>query len=332
MVIGISFVPSSRRKLLVAVLSAAAVAVTAPLWSQQATKLYLKDGSYQLVKSYEVHGDRVRFYSIERSDWEEIPFALVDLAATRRGKTEDAQEALKAIEKAQELEKEHFERPADTGQEVAPGVKLPPAEGIYSFDGFRLIRLIQSNGEIVTDKKRLALNLAMPGPIFKNRQFVVLPGTKAAVRISNPQAVFYAQFADGLGGKLKLITVKPGKENRVVESIETRVRPSHASESREALPVTSVQVAPGLFKVTLAQPLSPGEYAFAEVTQSNKLNLDVWDFGIDGSTKASKAPVSTGPPAPMSEAPPGQQSTSPKRNPTRRPGPLPGPTQSPPVP
>ena len=332
MVTGTPLVPSFRRMLFASVLCLAGTIATTALWCQQATKLYLKDGSYQLVKTYEIHADRVRFYSIERSDWEEIPFALVDLDATRRVKSEDAQEAQKAVERARELEKEHFERPADTGQEVAPGVKLPPAEGVYSFDGFRLIRLIQSSGEIVTDKKRLALNLAMPGPVFKNRQLVVLPGTKAAVRISNPQAVFYAQFADGMGGKLKLVTVKSGKENRVVESIETRLRPSHASESREALQVSSIQIAPGLFKVTPSQSLPPGEYAFAEVTPNSKLNLDVWDFGIDGSKKASKAPVSSNPPAPMSEAPPDQQSTSPKRNPTRRQGPLPGPTQTSPVP
>ena len=34
-------------------------------------KLYLKDGSFQVVREYQVQTDRVRYYSIERSDWEE---------------------------------------------------------------------------------------------------------------------------------------------------------------------------------------------------------------------------------------------------------------------
>src|ERR1700691_2345296 len=36
-------------------------------------KLILRDGSFQLVREYNVEGDRVRYYSIEQSQWEEIP-------------------------------------------------------------------------------------------------------------------------------------------------------------------------------------------------------------------------------------------------------------------
>src|ERR1700678_551346 len=45
-------------------------------------KLYLKDGGYHLVREYQVQTDRVRYYSVERSQWEEIPLDLVDLKRT----------------------------------------------------------------------------------------------------------------------------------------------------------------------------------------------------------------------------------------------------------
>ena len=43
-------------------------------------KLYLKDGGYQLVREYTVEGDKLRYYSVERSDWEEMPVALAAAA------------------------------------------------------------------------------------------------------------------------------------------------------------------------------------------------------------------------------------------------------------
>jgi len=46
-------------------------------------KLYLKDGSYQLVREYMVENDRVRFFSTDRGEWEEVPAALVDLPKTQ---------------------------------------------------------------------------------------------------------------------------------------------------------------------------------------------------------------------------------------------------------
>src|SRR5215469_7237327 len=47
-------------------------------------RLILKDGSYQIVRKYEVVGDRVRYISLERSgEWEELPYDLVDRNATK---------------------------------------------------------------------------------------------------------------------------------------------------------------------------------------------------------------------------------------------------------
>ena len=48
-------------------------------------RLVLKDGNYQMVRKYEVVGDRVRYLSLERGgEWEELPYDLVDWDATRK--------------------------------------------------------------------------------------------------------------------------------------------------------------------------------------------------------------------------------------------------------
>ena len=52
-------------------------------------KLVLKDGSFQLIREYRREGDRVRYYSAERGEWEEIPAAMVDWDATKNAEAAD---------------------------------------------------------------------------------------------------------------------------------------------------------------------------------------------------------------------------------------------------
>jgi len=255
-----------------------------PLAAPANIKLYMKDGGYELVSSFEVRGDRVRYYSLERSEWEEVPKTLVDLEATQRAEEEEKAAHQKQLQEAKQLDEEKHEKPVNQGYEVAPGVRLPQEEGIYSYDGLRVIRLLQSSAETMTDKRRAALMLALPGPLLKSRTLVVLPGPKAAVRLSQPLPVFYVQSAEGLGAKLELIQVKPGKEARLVEKVETRGGNGKSAELRAAVPLERTQVAPGLYMLKPTRALETGEYALGELVQ-DKLSLDLWDFGI-GETPA----------------------------------------------
>lgn len=263
--------------LLAGVLSALAV----PQEAWASLKLFMKDGSYQVVSSYEVHGDRVRYYSLERSEWEEVPTDQVDFAATQRAQDEEKTAAKKHIEDAKEIQQQRFEKPVNQGLEVAPGIRLPSEDGIYTVEGLRLVRMVQSAGEVVTDKRRAALALAVPVPLMKARSLVVIDGVKAAIRLSNPQPEIYVQSAEGLGAKIELLRVKPTKELRVVEQVEAaRGADGKGTEQRTIVPLERTQISPNLYKLKPVLPLEAGEYVMGEIIQE-KLNLDLWDFGLD---------------------------------------------------
>src|ERR1700722_8822274 len=87
-------------------------------------KLYLKDGGFHLVREYQVQTDRVRYYSVERSQWEEIPLDLVDLKRT------DSETAERQAQLAEETKVVAEEEKAvrDVRAEVA---KIPRDPGVY---------------------------------------------------------------------------------------------------------------------------------------------------------------------------------------------------------
>src|SRR6266536_6092713 len=106
--------------------------------SGQATKrIILKDGSYQLASKWELNGDRVRFLSVERGEWEEIPESLVDWDATNQFEKDLAagKDSPKALALEKELEAERQENELRSPH-VAPGLRLPPEGGVYALDTY----------------------------------------------------------------------------------------------------------------------------------------------------------------------------------------------------
>src|SRR5579863_6165215 len=103
------------------------------LASAENVKLYMKDGSYQLVREYKVEGDRVSFYSLDRDDVEEVPASLVDLDKTKdeiKARADARREAAAAEDAENKAEraarKEIASVPADPGVYLIDDQKSPP--------------------------------------------------------------------------------------------------------------------------------------------------------------------------------------------------------------
>ena len=151
-----------------------------------AKRLILTDGTYQLATKWEVKGERVRYLSAERNEWEEVPKSMVDWAAT--DKYEKDRAAGKPAPEAVALDKElEAERQADEARSphVAPGLRLPDDGGVILLDTFQtqpqLVELQQSSGELNKNMKGNILRATI-NPIASAKQIIELPGLHAKIQ------------------------------------------------------------------------------------------------------------------------------------------------------
>src|SRR5713226_6028318 len=171
---------------------------TQPARLPRGKKLVLKDGNFQLVRSYERKGERVRYFSAERGDWEEIPAAMVDWEATAKAEAEAekaAEELRNKVHKQEEATKAEMVMDIDASLQVAPGVFLPPGEGMFVIEGKSVSQLEQVGSEVKVDKKRTLQQILSPIPIIPSKHNVEIPGAKAKLRIANAQPEFYLREA-----------------------------------------------------------------------------------------------------------------------------------------
>ena len=268
-------------------------------------KLILKDGTYHQVRSFERLPDpanpsgpgRVRFYSVERSAWEEIPADLVDWETTRQAELEDAQRRQASIEKLKAAAA--AERVAnidvDSSIEVIAGIFLPDAEGLYVVQGRAVIPLAQAAADLKIDKGRVLAQILSPVPIVPTRHKVQISGKRATLRLTPPTGEtlvhpeFYIRVSapeESRPGRsvdeepnLELIRAQVKGDSRLLELLNTYVT-GETETKRQSIIIERWKVARRVYRLTVQQGLEPGEYVLAE-TLPEGMNLYVWDFGVD---------------------------------------------------
>jgi hypothetical protein len=279
------------------------------------TRLILKDGSYQIVMSYKVVGNIVRYVSAERGGAEEeIPLSLVDLDATKRWEKQHAQpdpDNPQAPSIDPELLKEEADRAALT-PEVAKDLRLPEEDSTLALDTFHgtpeLVPLAQTDSDLNRNTGHNMLKAAV-NPLSAAHSIVQIKGETSPIQLHVKDPVLYLRIGDetvgntagtpmtvDTHGATSRIPNDPGGGSpnsryvivradvrtgiRVIASF--RIGLLGSGQHQEDVVETTSELLPGghWLKITPKEPLDFGEFALMEVISDKAVNLGVWDFGV----------------------------------------------------
>ena len=243
-------------------------------------RLYMKDGGYHTVSEYKVINDRVRYFSTERGDWEEIPLELIDLKKTvaEQKSTDESSKAEAAAER------EESKAEADFRKEIA---NVPAEPGVYWLTGGSLKTLKLAEQKIANSKRRQVLKVLSPLPMVAGKSTVELDGDTSAFVINDDRPEFYFRLARE--ERLAIYKLKPGKKGvRIVENIAIMPVTNEVIEEPVEVETFRRQVGELLFRIWPTKPLEPGEYAVVEFSppiDSGSLSLQVYDFSVRSKSK-----------------------------------------------
>jgi len=238
-------------------------------------RLYLKDGTDHLVREYKVESGQVRFYSVERGEWEEIPLELVDMDRTQREQKRVEEE------NHQRAEEDRVEREAERAGHTELQ-RVPLEDGVYWLDGQKITALKQGEPKVKGNKRRSVLKAIAPIPIVTGKATVELEGPRSVFVVNSATPQFYVRLdrVERLG--IARLTAK--KDSRIVEDLTIIPVTKEVMGQQKEVEVFRQQLAPTVYKIWPVAPIEPGEYAVVQFAadvsdaQEGKRNIQVWDF------------------------------------------------------
>lgn len=242
-------------------------------------RLYLKDGTWHQVTEYKAEADRIRYYSVERSEWEEIPASLVDLKKTEAERHVVIETAKK--EAAADDAEEKFER--DQARLLS---LIPMNAGVYYLDGEKVQTLKQAESSIVSSKKRSVLKAMSPVPLVAGKATIEIEGEHSAFTVRESRPVFW--FRLSAYERFGIARCQAKKDARVVEKWNIMPVSNEVTTDRENIEIFRQQVGNELYKIWPQTDLTPGEYAVIQFTEGER-NTQIWDFRVEAAGDAKPA-------------------------------------------
>ncbi len=249
-------------------------------------RLYLNDGTFQQVREYKVQDERVRYYSTERSDWEEIPLSLVDLKKTEAERKQVSERVQRAA--AADAAEEQFER--EQAHELS---LIPKGAGVYHLQGGKAETVKQAESKIVTNKKRSVLSRLSPVPLI-GKATIELDGPHSAFVLAEERPTLW--FRPSADERFEIVRCQEKKDSRVVETWYIEPTSKQMGSDHDDVEIFRQQVGEDLYKIWPQKPLEPGEYAVIEYTEGQR-NTQIWDFRIEKPVEKQDAAAPGRPPA-----------------------------------
>ena len=232
-------------------------------------KLYLEGGGDLLVSEYAVEGDRVRYYSVERSAWEVIPLQLVNLERTQR--EQERTEAVRQVRRKQDQALRAAERRARTELH-----RVPLKDGVYYLKGNEVVPVQQA--ELIENNSKTATLLRVLSPLpTAVKMTLKVEGPTSALVAADSRPMFYVRLEKI--SRLEILRLKAKSKRREVQVIQRIPESKEVIETHEAVEIFRQQLAPHVYKVWSVEPLPSGDYAVIEYT-SGEADLRVWDFSV----------------------------------------------------
>lgn len=236
----------------------------------QTQALFLVDGTRMNVREYEVVDDRVRYFSSERGQWEEVPVKIVDFERTNTHNR--ARKAEFEVRQEEERRERLAERRARTELH-----SVPLDDGVYYLRGQDPVPVEQVFYKIDRSTGRSFLNVIAPVPVIAGKRTVSIAGLSASTVTTDEKPAFYLRLDSFSRFGIARIEPERKKDRRIVQQVYTVPKSDEEFEAQNDVEVFRQQLAPLVYKVWPVEPLEAGEYAVVDFTPGES-DLRVWAF------------------------------------------------------
>jgi len=268
--------------------------LSALLWADQNKRLILKDGSWQGIREFQLQGDRVRYLSSERGEWEEVPANMVDWNATEEWNTPKEDPAVKRLAEEEEAERRAV---AENTPTVAPGVRLPIDGGVFVLDEFndrpQLSQLVQTGSELNKNTGKNILRATI-NPVASSKQTFEIKGARAHVQVHTAAPEVYVNIDEpdqstklDVGDRFRIVRLEATRHDTRVLAANKITFYGRVSQQQNVIGARAEKFSGNWIKIIPLDALEPGEYAVVEMLSGHDMNLYVWDFGYDPNAPAN---------------------------------------------